>query len=124
MAFPTDPPSVRGRVSFAWIEGGAFLLMRAAVDWAGPSGAVAIIGRDDAAEDYSMLYFDARGVSRIYGMNLDGGVWRQWRAAPGFSQRFTGTFDDGGRTITARWEKSTDGSHWEHDFDLTYTKTG
>jgi hypothetical protein len=27
-----------------------------------------------------------------------------------------------GQTITARWEKSFDGSTWEHDFDVTYTK--
>jgi len=50
------------------------------------------------------------------------GVWKLWRDAPGFSQRFTGTFSDDGRTIKGRWEKSGDGAQWDHDFDLTYTK--
>ena len=27
-----------------------------------------------------------------------------------------------GNTIKAQWEKSSDDSHWEHDFDLTYTR--
>ena len=69
-----------------------------------------------------MLYYDTRGVSRIYQVSLDGGAWKIWREAPGFRQRFTGTFGDGGRTIHGRWETSDNGSAWEHDFDLTYTK--
>ena len=43
-------------------------------------------------------------------------------AAPDFSQRFTGTFDDDHNTIVGRWEISSDGSTWNHDFDLTYTR--
>ena len=69
-----------------------------------------------------MLYFDSRGVSRVYQMSLSDGVWKMWREAPGFSQRFMGTWSSDGRTIRGRWEESGDGSHWEHDFDLTYTK--
>jgi hypothetical protein len=121
--FPADPTTpVRGSVSCEWLEGGAFLIMRSGIDWSGPSGSVAVIGRDDKAETYSMLYFDARGVSRIYEMSFGDGVWKQWRSAPGFSQRFTGTLSDDGSTIAARWEKSSDGSHWDYDFDLVYTR--
>jgi hypothetical protein len=123
IAFPADPETtVRGSVSFEWLEGGAFLVMRAGVEWSGPSGSVAVIGRDEMTETYSMLYFDARSVTRIYEMSFGDGVWKQWRSAPEFSQRFTGTFSDDGSTIAARWEKSSDGSHWDHDFDLTYTR--
>ena len=123
IAFPADPETpVRSSVSFEWLEGGAFLVMRAGVEWSGPSGSVAVIGRDEKTETYSMLYFDARGVSRIYEMSFGDGVWRQWRSAPGFSQRFTGTLSDDCSTIAARWEKSSDDSHWDHDFDLTYTR--
>jgi hypothetical protein len=39
-----------------------------------------------------------------------------------FSQRFTGTFSDDGASIQRRWETSTDGSSWQHDFDLIYRK--
>lgn len=45
-----------------------------------------------------------------------------WRAAPGFHQRFTGTFSEDGRTVTGRWEGSRDGTTWTPDFDLTYRK--
>jgi hypothetical protein len=41
---------------------------------------------------------------------------------PGFFQRFTGTFSTDRRTITGGWEGSRDGSSWEPDFDVTYTK--
>jgi hypothetical protein len=62
-------------------------------------------------------------------MTFSGGVWTLVRTAPdftplAFSQRFTGTFADDGGTILGRWETSPDGSHWEHDFDLTYTRIG
>jgi hypothetical protein len=113
---------VRGRASFEWIEGGVFLIERseaANTDFPRP---VSIIGPDDSAETYSMLYFDSRGVSRIYQMSLSESVWKLWRDFPGFSQRFIGTFNDDRNIITARWEKSHDGSNWELDFQLTYKK--
>jgi hypothetical protein len=55
-------------------------------------------------------------------MSLDRGIWKLWREAPGFSQRFTGTFDESGDRITGTWEISTEDSTWEHDFDLTYVR--
>src|SRR5215213_1482660 len=123
--FPNDPPgTVHGRVSFEWLNGGTLLVMRSEVAEAGPPSSYSVFGRDDASEGrsgYSMLYADERGVSRIYEMEFGDGAWTLQRDNPGFSQRFTGTLDAAGTTITARWEKSTDGTHWEHDFDLTYT---
>lgn len=123
MSFHTDPSAVeRGQASFDWLEGGAFLIEQSevsATDW---PRSLAVIGPDDAAGTYNMLYFDSRGVSRIYRMTLSGGIWTLWRDFPGFSQRFHGTFSNDNNTITARWEKSSDGSHWEHDFALTYTR--
>lgn len=123
MSFPADPLSTaRGHTTFEWLAEGAYLNMRMG-DRAGTSPwSLSIIGRDDASETYTMLYFDWRGVSRIYQMRLEGREWKQWRDAPGFSQRFAGTLSEDGNTITARWEKSFDGTTWEHDFDLTYTR--
>ena len=70
-----------------------------------------------------MLYFDSRGISRVYQMSLsEDGIWKMWREAPGFFQRFTGKISKDGNTITARWERSNSGVFWEHDFDLTYTR--
>ena len=58
-------------------------------------------------------------MSRVYQMTLADGTWRD---APGFGQRFSGTVSADGGSIRAAWEKSADGSNWEHDFDLVYTK--
>lgn len=70
-----------------------------------------------------MLYADERGVARIYQMSLEGGVWKMWRDSTGFSQRMTGTFSVDGNTILVHGELSRDGSHWEQDLDVTYTRT-
>jgi hypothetical protein len=124
IVFPTDSPGiVHGRVSFAELEGGTFLVMRSEVDEKGPPNSVSVIGRDDSGDTYSMLYADERGVSRTYEMSFENGAWKLWRNAPDFSQRFSASFDESGNVMTAQWEKSTDGNTWEHDFDLTYRRT-
>ena len=69
-----------------------------------------------------MLYSDARGVFRIYRMQLTDEAWTVWRDAPGFYQRFIGSFRDHGMTIEGRWESSPDGTTWEPDFDIVYRK--
>lgn len=123
MSFDPDPSAVaRGHTSFRWLEGGAFLLQYSEVPNTEFPRSTAVIGPDDAARTYGMLYFDSRGVSRIYRMTLSGGIWTLWRDFPGFSQRFNASFSDDNNRITAYWEKSSDGSHWERDFDLTYTR--
>jgi hypothetical protein len=40
----------------------------------------------------------------------------------GFSQRYSGIFSDDGETIAGSWEICHDGTTWEHDFELTYSK--
>ena len=123
MSFRDDASAaVRGHSSFAWLEGGAFLTQRSEISDNDFPRSAAVIGADDEAGTYRMLYYDQRGVSRIYRMTFSGGIWTLWRDSPGFHQRFHGTFSEDGRTITAYWEKSADGSEWEKDFDLTYTK--
>jgi hypothetical protein len=125
LVFPADPATIgRTHTSFTWLKDGAFLMMHTGGETSGTPWSTCIMSRDDSVETYSMLYYDWRGTSRIYEMSLEHGRWKQWRKAPGFSQRFIGTFSSDLLTITAHWEKSFDGSHWEHDFDLTYTKVG
>jgi hypothetical protein len=63
----------------------------------------------------------------VYAVDLSDGVWTLVRDSADFtplefSQRFTGTFSSDSQRIHGRWETSRDGSNWEHDFDLTYTK--
>lgn len=123
IAMPLDPPILTGgQTAFEWLRQGPFLIQRGSVEHPDFPTGIAIIGSDDSNDIYSMLYFDSRGISRIYGMSLSEEVWKLWRESPGFSQRFTGTFSGDGNTITGFWERSSDGSNWELDFDLTYTK--
>jgi hypothetical protein len=114
-------PGPRGRATFEWLEDGAFLRLHTDAPDPAPS-ATLIISRDESSGTYTVLHYDSRGVSRVYQMTFDGGVWKIWRQAPGFWQRFAGTISDDGESIRATWEKSPDGSGWEHDFDLIYRK--
>ncbi|HEY0638171.1 MAG TPA: hypothetical protein VGD67_11045 [Pseudonocardiaceae bacterium] len=79
------------------------------------------IGLDDAGDDLTVLYADARGVHRVYAMTFDGETWTMARSAPGFSQRFTATLAGDGHW-DGRWERSADDRTWELDFELTYTR--
>ena len=119
---PRSTDTVKGPVSFEWAQDGAFLLMRMGGKPAGPPAALWLISRDESTPDYTVLYYDSRSVSRVYEMSFSEGVWKMWRNAPGFCQRYEGTVSKDGKTISARWEKSSDGTRWEHDFDVTYTK--
>jgi len=115
-------PDFRGRATFRWIENGAYLFVRDDVDSGEFPSGTWIIGGDDSMQDCMALYHDSRGVRRVYQTSMADGVWRIWRNAPEFNQRFIGQIADGGETINARWERSGDGSDWVTDFDLVYRK--
>src|SRR2546423_12033504 len=111
---------------FSWQDDGLFLRQVADADpmpstapdaWRenAPFPTTAVIGLDDAEDEFTMLYADARGVHRVYRMTLVDGDWTIWRYAPGFDQRFTGTFSADGDTIEAHWETSLDGVTWNLD---------
>jgi hypothetical protein len=127
--FKGVPPAEAGaRVSFEWLPGERFLIERWEVPVPEAPDGIAIIGADPASEGtYLQHYFDSRGVARVYKMSLKEGIWKLWRDEPDFSpldfsQRYTGTFGDDGKTIAGAWEIRHDAKTWEHDFDLTYTK--
>ena len=115
-------PVGQARTVFSWLEDGVFLVERSEVPHPDVPNVVAIMHGDDTTGSYCRFHQDSRGVSRIYQMSLNDGVWKLWREAPGFSQRFTSTFSDDGKTIRGSWETSSDGMQWKHDFDITYTK--
>lgn len=121
------------RTSFRWMDGEPFLIQRSGGgsglqhhdnEWVenAPDGMTMVIGPDDTHERYSALYADTRGVFRVYQMSLNDGVWKLWREAPGFSQRFTGRISNDGNTIESTWEASEDGDTWDVDFNLKYRK--
>jgi hypothetical protein len=134
----TVQPKVEGLgaawTEIAWVEGGQYLRLftdaepvpdTAPQAWRenNPLPATELVGLDDAGEEFAVLYADARGVHRVYRMTFADGVWRRWRDAPGFHQRFTGKLGADGDTIDARWERSADGADWALDFELTYRRS-
>jgi hypothetical protein len=122
-SFLPDPSAtMTGKLMVEWREHGAFLALFMGSNPGKAPDATWLIGRDETLPDYVVLYYDNRQVSRVYGMSLSDGIWKMWRSSPGFSQRFEGKLSRDGNTITAYWEKSSDGEIWEHDFDVRYSK--
>jgi hypothetical protein len=127
---------VHGTAAVEWLQGERFLIYRAANDHPDFPDSISIIGdtEHDRVEEgraapppeargaLTMHYFDSRGVFRIYETTVDDRRWRLWRDAPGFSQRFTGTFSDDGATIVGRWQLSTDDVSWDDDLAITYRR--
>jgi hypothetical protein len=111
-----------GRVTFGWLDSKAHLLQTGTLEHPQAPDNVSVIGCDAASGIYTYLYSDERVVCRIYEMTIGDGEWRLRREGEPFSQRFTGTFSDDGKTIEGGWEISHDGEKWEKDFDLTYRR--
>ncbi len=114
----------RGRMKVAPTEGGKFLRIESSEEDARLPQSWQLVGSDESRDECTALYYDSRGVHRVYRMSVVAGVWRMWRDAPGFNQRYIGRIKDAGKTIEGQWEFSEDGKSWRVDFDLTYTKVG
>jgi hypothetical protein len=118
---------------FAWQDDGLFLRQYADAnplpastprEWwdHAPFPTTALIGLDDTADEFTMLYADARGVHRVYRMTFADRDWRIWREAPSFNQRFVATVSADGNAVDGQWEMSTDGTAWSVDFELSYVR--
>jgi hypothetical protein len=113
--------ALRGRASFEWAEGGAFLIWRSEMDDPRIPSGIACLGTDDETGECTMLYFDERGVSRRYSVEMLTDGWRWWRDAKDFAQRYVATLMDGGKRMVAAGELNR-GKGWEPDLQLTYTR--
>jgi hypothetical protein len=120
MTHPMHPSVVPGRSTFEWLEGERFVIQRSQSDHPDFPDSISVIG--PVEERLSMYYFDSRGVHRVYHMSFDDGVLRIWRDAPGFSQRFEGTFTEDGNTLQGLWQLSRDDSTWDDDLAITYRR--
>ena len=111
---------VHGRATFEWLEGEQFLINRESNDHELFPDSVSIIGNTDGLQ---MHYFDSRGVHRVNEVSVGPGLWKWWREQPGFSQRFTGTVEDEGSTITGLSQLCRDDSTWKDDLAVVYRRT-
>jgi len=109
-----------GRTSFAWHEGGAFLIMRSQVDHPQFPDGVAIIGSDVSGRS-AMIYFDERGVSRISDVTIGERTVTWRRDDPEFSQSLTITVE-GDDTLVSKGRMSQQGAAWVDDLSQVFTR--
>ena len=105
--------------TYEWLPGRFFLVHHAA----GHMGdeevrSIEIIGVDASSGGYRTHSFDNHGNAATYTASLLGRVWR----IEGATERFAGEFADDGGTLTGRWERSTDGVHWQPWMEITLTR--
>jgi hypothetical protein len=112
--------TLRGRTSFAWHEGGAFLIMRSEIDHPlFPSG-VAIIGSDDGTGRFAMIYFDERGTSRLIEVEVGNGEISWRRDTPEFSQSLTIRAEGDNLVSTGRMSEI--GGDWADDLSQRFIR--
>jgi len=111
-----------GHTTVTLIEDGKFMRIESREEDERFPHSTQLVGADDAHDECTVLYYDSRGVYRVYRMTVGDGEWRMWRNAPKFNQRYIGEIGKDGRTITGQWESSEDGKSWKVDFDLNYEK--
>ncbi len=110
------PKEVKAEAKISLMKEGGFLHYQM-----GPSHW--IIGRDESAPEFAVLYSDERLIARVYRMSFTHGVWKLWRDAPKFHQRFEGHLRSNKRRIDAYWDKSEDGKSWIRDFDMIFVRS-
>jgi hypothetical protein len=111
--------SLSGRTSFGWHEGGAFLVMRSQVDHPQFPDGLAIIGSSDSGR-FAMLYFDERGVSRIYEVSVGDGTVSWRREDPDFSQSTTIRADGDG--LVGEGRMTDESGEWVDDLSQTFVR--
>lgn len=124
---------IQGIAHVSWLEGFKFLIIRANCDHPDFPDSLMVIGftehdRAGGGGDgetpaaLTQHYYDSRGVFRAFTASIDETAWRFSRIAPGFSQRFTGTFEDDYNTIVGVSELCTDDVTWNRDLAITYQR--
>ncbi|MBR0656014.1 hypothetical protein GXW79_13105 [Roseomonas arctica] len=114
--------TLEGRTSFAWHEGGAFLIMRSEVDHPEFPDGVAIFSADRDAGSLAMNWFDERGVSRLYQVTAGDRSMRWHRDDPRLAQRATIVAGGDGDRLVSKGQMSLDGADWSVDLSQIFTR--
>jgi hypothetical protein len=120
VAEPDSPavPIVASDV-YQWLPGGHFVMHPAygCIGTVGVGG-LEIIGYDHATREYQCEFFDSQGNETPQTLSNSDNVWT-WQ---GTRARCTGVFTPDGKTMTARHERSDDGSHWVPSMNVVLGK--
>jgi len=114
--------TVQGDITFEWLEGGHYLIMRSHVDHELFPDGLCVIGAPEEGDGLAMEYFDSRGVRRTYGISLEDGVLRMWRDAPGFDQRYEATIAPD--SFEGLFQLAETPGEWQDDLKMTYRRRG
>ena len=106
---------------YEWAPGGKFVI-HPAYGRIGDHevGGLEVITPDPENGQYRTHFFDAAGHVTQQTLSFRDGAWH-WQ---GPRTRATGVFEDGGRTLVARHERSEDGVHWTPSMIVTLRKIG
>jgi hypothetical protein len=113
---------LHGFADCEWIEGGSFIKMTTTIDHPEFPDGIALIGSDNKNSKFYMIYFDERTLSRKYDLSIKGSQIKWWRDNLELSQKFTLTIEASGKKMSGKGEMCRDGTKWEKDLDLEYTR--
>jgi hypothetical protein len=99
----------RGSTSFAWAEGGAFLIMRSHINHKDFPNGIAIFGSDNALGTMTMSWFDEHGVSRLCPVKVTENSVSWHHDDRQFLQRVTIVVEADGRRMRSNGEMAEDG---------------
>ena len=118
-------PEIRGRVTFAWMEGGFYLVQRVDIDHAGHEiTGTEFIGYDEANGGLRSYFFSNHGpgpfgrVALEYVWEVGDDALTIWGGFAGSPARYKGEFSDDRNTVTGAWEWPGGG------YEATMTRAG
>jgi hypothetical protein len=111
---------VAGSVTYEWLEGGRFIVLRSRTEHELFPDAICVIGPPEEGDGLLMEYFDSRGVRRTYGTSLENGVLRVWRDHPGFDQRMAAEI--GRDEFVAQYQLAEAPGEWKDDLRTVYRR--
>jgi hypothetical protein len=111
---------VTGSVTYEWLEGGRFIVLRSRNEHELFPDAICVIGPPEEGDGLIMEYFDSRGVRRTYETSLEEGVLRVWRDHPGFDQRMSAEIAPDG--FVAQYQLAEAPGEWKDDLRTVYRR--
>ncbi|MEA2462075.1 MAG: hypothetical protein QOH90_2252 [Actinomycetota bacterium] len=107
---------VVGRQHYERVLDGAFVMLHWTYDHPDFPDAIAML------DGSTCHYFDVRGVTRLFDLEIDDSGWSMIRRDPDFWQRSAAKFV-GPDAMDGTGENSHDGgATWQHDFSMSYVR--
>lgn len=95
---------------------GAFIMLHWTFDHPEFPNAIAML------DERTCRYFDVRGVTRTFDLEIDDSGWSMIRRDEDFWQRSTARFVDPDSMAGTGENSYDDGTTWQHDFSMSYVR--